>query len=134
MTNAHFVTQAIIAGLLPALIWLFFWNKEYSDHPEPKTLFLLCFIAGMMSVFIVLPFEQLVKEKFFDSQGLTVFWASLEELIKYFAAYVVIKNTNYLKRPIDYPIFFITVALGFAALENAWIIAKGDKDVAMKAN
>lgn len=113
---------AIIGGLIPALAWLFFWLHEDSEHPEPKGLLIITFLVGMATVIFVLPFEQLAKEKLFDENLLTVVWAFAEEIIKYLTVYFVVLKTNQVDEPIDYPIFMIVAALGFAALENALFI------------
>ena len=51
-------------------------------------------------------------------------WASSEEIIKYLAVAIVLYKTNHAEEPIDWPIYMITAALGFAALENALFLIK----------
>ena len=41
---------AIVGGILPALIWLFFWLMEDRCEPEPKRYIFLCFLGGMLAV------------------------------------------------------------------------------------
>ena len=109
---------AILGGMLPAIMWLFFWLREDKEHPEPKGLILITFILGMITVIFVLPFEQLAKTKILNEHVLTVVWAFTEEMIKYLACALVAFRTREITEPIDYPIFLIVAALGFAALEN----------------
>ena len=47
---------AFILGLIPALVWLWFWLKE-DIHPEPAKMITLSFIGGMVAVLFVLPFH-----------------------------------------------------------------------------
>lgn len=134
LTNQKLVI-ALVGGLLPALLWLFFWLNEDKEHPEPKGLILLTFLMGMASVVFVLPFEQLARAKVPDQQILTIIWAAAEELIKYIAVSWIALKSIQIDEPVDYPIYFITVALGFAALENGLFlihpVALGDSTVSL---
>lgn len=108
----------VLIGLLPALVWLWFWLKEDSDHPEPKGLLFFTFILGMLAVVFVLPVEKWVKGVVTDNNLMIIGWASAEEVMKYLAVALIALQTKFLEEPIDYPIYFITAALGFATLEN----------------
>jgi len=114
----HTLLTAIIGGMVPALLWLFFWLREYKDKPEPKGLIVITFLIGMASVIFILPLEQLARDHLNESVQLTILWAALEEFIKYAAATVIVMKTTQIREPVDFPIYFITAALGFAALEN----------------
>ncbi|MCI0619911.1 PrsW family intramembrane metalloprotease [Candidatus Wolfebacteria bacterium] len=112
------VIVAIVGGIIPPLLWLFFWLREDSLHPEPKKVIVLSFIFGMIGVAAVLPFEQLARD-FIPVTGLVLLaWAFIEEIMKYFAAYLGGLRTKADNEPIDPMIYLITTALGFAALEN----------------
>ena len=56
---------AFFGGLLPAALWLWFWLKEDSVHPEPRGLIVVTFIAGMLAVAFVLPLQQVIYHFFF---------------------------------------------------------------------
>jgi RsiW-degrading membrane proteinase PrsW (M82 family) len=118
MNDGTIVTIGILGGMLPAVLWLFFWLREDSEKPEPRGLLFFTFLIGMASVILIVPFEQIARDHFRDMPYLTVIWAALEEMIKYFVVLVVAMRSRFLDEPIDYPIYFITAALGFAALEN----------------
>ena len=109
---------AFFGGLVPSLLWMWFWLNEDKEHPEPKGLLALTFLLGMAMVIFVLPFEQLARAKIKNAQTLTIMWAAAEELIKYFAVALIALKTRYIDEPVDYAIYFISAALGFAALEN----------------
>lgn len=108
---------AIIGGLLPSLVWLYFLLKEDAKHPEPKPLIALAFVAGMFAVPLVLPIERAAHLYFVDTP-LFVAWAATEEVAKYAMAAAFILWRRAVDESPDYVIYMITVALGFAAAEN----------------
>ncbi len=118
MQSNNIILTAFVGGLVPALLWLFFWLREDKEHPEPRGLLFITFVAGMASVILVLPFEQLAQQKIGSSISLTILWAAAEEIIKLLIVVLIVFKTSQLDEPVDYPIYFITAALGFAALEN----------------
>lgn len=117
---------AVLGGILPAFIWLWFWHREDEQRPEPTRLIVAAFVAGALIIPIVLFLERLAAK--FIAPGTTllvVVWATIEEVMKYLAAYVVafrghcVDGTQCLDEPVDPLIYLITAALGFAAVENA---------------
>jgi len=121
--NNH-LALSLLAGILPTFVWLFFWLREDKERPEPKGLLLLTFFAGMLTVIFVLPFEELARTKIIDDLARTFSWATAEELIKYAAVAFIALKSRQIDEPIDFPIYFITAALGFAALENTLFLLK----------
>lgn len=109
---------ALLGGILPAVLWLFFWLREDRLHPEPKRLIFLSFVLGMAAVAVVLPFEQLSLRLLSGTGFVILSWALIEEVFKYVAAYLGGLRTKALDEPIDAPIYLVTAALGFAAFEN----------------
>jgi len=62
---------------------------------------------------------------YFSSKDLQlILWAGAEELIKFIAVMLVLFKSNNTDQPMDWPIYFMTVALGFAALENTLFLLK----------
>lgn len=108
---------ALFGGILPALLWLWFWLKEDKKKPEPRGLIMLAFITGMIAVPFVLPFEKFV-DTHFTGVTVIVLWSLIEEVFKYGFAYFTVLRRKAMDEPIDAVIYMITVALGFAALEN----------------
>lgn len=140
---------AITGGVLPALIWLYFWLKEDDQHPEPNKLILLTFFSGMLAVPFALvlqivanrliPAASSVETLFFTNTltailVLTV-WATAEEFVKYLAGYFGGISRKENDEPLDPIIYMITAALGFAALENTMFlihpIFQGDTTTAL---
>ena len=109
---------AFLGGLIPALFWLWFWLREDKDRPEPLGLIALAFIAGMMIVPLALPLQKFALELFQDFDLILV-WVTIEETLKYAIALLLILWHRDVDEPIDLIIYMITIALGFAALENA---------------
>jgi RsiW-degrading membrane proteinase PrsW (M82 family) len=115
---------AFLSGIIPSLLWLWFWLKEDEDHPEPKGLLTLVFVMGMLAVVAVLPIEKFIQNLVDSHSGRIVLWASAEEILKYLAVLIILYKTSNANEPIDWPIYMITAALGFAALENALFLVK----------
>lgn len=121
MSSFNTIFFSLIGGILPALLWLWFWLKEDRLHPEPRSRIMIVFLIGMASVFLVLPLEKFVFLATSSSISLfTIFiWASIEEITKYVVAHFSALRKKVVDEPIDAIIYMITIALGFSALENA---------------
>jgi len=126
---------AFIAGLLPAALWLYFWLKEDNAHPEPPRLILLTFMYGALSVPFALIFqllfglafslkgvESVVNASLLPAFGIIVVWAAIEEFVKYKAAWHGGLKKSITDEAVDVPIYMISAALGFAALENMFFL------------
>lgn len=114
---------AILGGVLPALFWLWFWLKEDRLHPEPRGLIVLAFLAGMLATATAYPLEKYLGDVLAVSNNLDSFRflfvvSVVEESLKYFAIYFVALRSRFFDEPIDAVVYFVTIALGFAALEN----------------
>jgi RsiW-degrading membrane proteinase PrsW (M82 family) len=122
---------AFIGGFLPALIWLWFWLREDKAHPEPNKLILKTFGLGMLMVPVAFVLQSAINYLLLGGNGeyviarggiatvlIIVVWAGIEELVKYLAARSGGLKNKANDEPIDVPIYLITAALGFAALEN----------------
>ncbi len=109
---------ALLGGVLPALLWLAFWLMEDRCEPEPKRYLVMTFLAGAASVFVALSLEKSVMP-YFTGPALLLAWATIEEILKFGAAYLVALRLRVFDEPLDAIIYMITVALGFSAFENA---------------
>ncbi len=118
------ILLALVMGVVPALFWLWFWLKEDKKRPEPKELLAVIFIMGMVAVIFVLPVQKFIRELAFSNEIEFILWASTEEIIKYLAVLLIVAKTIEVDEPIDWPIYLITAALGFAALENTLFLMK----------
>ncbi len=122
--NPVAVIFALIAGTIPSFIWLHYWMSEDDIKPEPLGLVALTFVAGMLAVVAVLPIQQFFLHQFSDNTTLIVVWAASEEVMKYLACALIAFRTSQISEPIDFPIYLMTAALGFAALENTFFLIK----------
>jgi RsiW-degrading membrane proteinase PrsW (M82 family) len=117
LAGIHFAI-AFVSGLIPALFWLWFWLREDKSKPEPLLLIAITFIAGMAVVPLALPLQKLAID-IYTGDNLVYAWVIIEEVLKYAVALAVVLWNRAVDEPIDYIIYMITIALGFAALENA---------------
>jgi RsiW-degrading membrane proteinase PrsW (M82 family) len=144
MNSTQFL-YGCVAGLVPPLLWLWFWLKENNLHPEPRVTLMKCFLYGMAGVFVALLFQWLSAPLFAaaDNFHRYIVWAAIEEIVKFGVVFFVacggfsifgafstgkkgeqktpannVNKKNKMDEPIDAMIYMITAALGFAALEN----------------
>lgn len=77
----------------------------------------------MGAVIMVLPLQKTIDSVFPGMTFLAIFlWIILEEVFKFFAAYLSGISSVSDNEPIDPVVYMITAALGFAALENTLFI------------
>lgn len=119
-----FALTFVFGGLLPSLLWLWFWLKEDEEHPEPAVLLAVVFMMGIATVIFVLPIQKLIEGVVGSYELKLTLWAATEEALKYLAVLAVLYRTHNADHPIDWPIYMITAALGFATLENTLFLLK----------
>jgi len=110
--------------VIPALFWLWFWYKEDQKKEEPHGVLPIIFLLGMLAVICVLPIQRIIQGFTENEIGRIIGWAGIEEIMKYLAVLVIVYRTNYVREPVEWPIYLITAALGFAALENTLYLIK----------
>ena len=110
---------AFLLGLVPAIVWLWFWLKE-DIHHEPSRMIALSFLGGMIAVIIALLIEENVYVYIKSKQNLAFFvWALIEELSKFILIYwIALRNKIITDEPIDDIIYLKIGAIGFTTLEN----------------
>jgi RsiW-degrading membrane proteinase PrsW (M82 family) len=113
---------AFLAGALPSFIWLWFWVREDSGHPEPRWLLLLTFLGGFIAVLGAIYGERYIASVVADSPLRYTLWAATEEIAKFMAVLVIALASDYNDEPIDAMVYCIVVALGFSALENTFFL------------
>ena len=123
-TDPKIIALALLAGIIPSLLWLWFWIREEGNKAEPRGLITIIFILGMLATVFVLPIQKFIQMNVTPPQWQLISWAAAEEIIKFIAVLLLIYNTNQVDEATDWPIYLITAALGFAALENALFLLK----------
>ena len=125
LSNPSTIPYAILVGVVPALLWLWFWlYQEDREDPEPIILIIAAFILGAVLVLIAMWMEKFSINFVKDNTMQIIVWAGIEELLKLIGVSLMIFGNNIIRRPIDYPMYFIATALGFAAFENVLYLIK----------
>jgi RsiW-degrading membrane proteinase PrsW (M82 family) len=114
-----------VLAAVPALIWLIFFLRE-DIHPEPKKLIAIAFMAGAVASIPVLGlqllFQNLVASPLHNFLILIIGLALIEEVFKFIATRWSISENPAFDEPVDAMIYMIAAALGFATIENLFII------------
>jgi RsiW-degrading membrane proteinase PrsW (M82 family) len=128
--SASIYIYALLGGVLPSLLWIWFWFHEENKHHEPKKIILMVFLAAMASTFLAVVVENgalKIGRSYIDDLSSASFvilliWAFVEELFKYLAARLIaFRKINFI-HPIDAFIYLTTASLGFSAMENAMLL------------
>lgn len=111
-------------GLLPSVTWLFFYLQEDRRHPEPIRLIFYAFLVGGIVTFFVLVLQVVLRQSL-TAVGIgarhpmeLILFSGIEEIMKFLAVYLFISRRRDFNEPMDAMIYMVTVALGFAAVEN----------------
>ncbi len=131
VTNYLNIILAFVIAAIPALIWLLFFIRE-DMHPEPKRMLALTFLMGILSsipvLFLELVFQKIAVTPLHSFLLFIIGIAIIEEIFKFLAAYLVNEKSRYFDEPVDAMIYMITAALGFATIENFFVV-KNSLDV-----
>jgi len=120
----------IFFSLAPSVIWLLFFLKK-DIHPESNRMILKIFFYGMvaalLTILVELGFAQQI-ERFQLSKSLSLIIyvflgiALVEEMMKYLVVKTQVLGHRECDEPVDVVLYMIIAALGFAALENLFIL------------
>jgi protease PrsW len=124
-----------VGAILPSLAWLFFFLKE-DVHPEPKKLIIYVFSLGALSTVPVLLVQfgfQEFLNIFLTNLPAVIILAFSEEIFKFLAAWLGVKGDSAFDEPMDAMIYMIAAALGFATIENLFIIGNVLDGVSLSA-
>ena len=113
------ILLATAGGVFPALAWLWFWLREDKAHPEPRRIIALAFLVGMITVGVVIPMQEFAAGFIAGQTLIFIVWSIIEEIMKFVMARATVLRSKQNDEPIDPVIYMVTVALGFAAAENA---------------
>lgn len=118
----------LLVSVLPGLLWLVYFYRQDRFNPEPKSLVLKVFLAGMAMVVPAGLLEMLWQNPLREARITGSILALLvmaflvigiiEEGVKMLLLYVTVYPSPELNEPVDGIVYGITVGLGFAVLEN----------------
>jgi len=114
-----------LLSLFPALVWFYFFNQE-DLHPEPKKRIAFTFLLGIFFSFFAFFLEnqfQIITHWSVVSVFAILVIATIEEIVKFFAAFLTNEKSKDFDEPIDAMIYMISAALGFATVENFFIVS-----------
>jgi len=112
---------AVVSGALaPSIAILSFIYLKDKYELEPIKLIIKMFILGLFLVFPAYVFEKMFQEAFANLGWYhTIFSiAIIEEFLKWFVLYFLIFKHVEFNEPYDGVVYSVTVAIGFATLEN----------------
>lgn len=113
----------LLLGLIPSFVWLSFFLQE-DIHPEPRKMIFVVFVIGVFAAigaYVAQVWANgylLTLGVFSWSLAYLSLFAAIEELVKFLAAYVVIRHSRHFDEPVDAMIYMMTAAMGLAAVEN----------------
>lgn len=142
--------QVILLGLLPSLVWLWFYLKR-DRHPEPRRLLVVVFLLGFLVTPLVGWLELCINNPLASAlninlastasvcqslrlnalfsltqdslAGWVIFFllvAAFEEIVKFLVARGAAFSNREFDEPVDAMVYLIVAALGFAASENVF--------------
>ena len=111
-------------GLAPSIIWLVFFELEEREKPKRFSDLAFAFIAGSLTTFVAL-LIQIYAAGQLGERGIDIhsvmgvsLFATIEEVIKFLGVLLLVLSRKSFDEPLDAMIYMISVALGFAAVEN----------------
>lgn len=130
--------EILIIAILPSIFWLWIYLREDRRDPEPRKMILKLFILGIFAGILSLIAEfilayflgggQVEDSIVFQNSGKNNFWGSfliyilaaplIEESLKYSVIKKFAFPAKSFNQVIDGVIYAVSVALGFAMLEN----------------
>ena len=116
--NTITILYAVLGGMVPTFLWLWFWLAEENDHRQPVGLIVFAYLGGILAVLVLLPTKPFIQSFNFTPQVFNIVGAGLEELAKFLVVALITFSGRALVEATDYTIFLVTGALGFSALEN----------------
>jgi len=117
-------------ALAPSLVWLAFYLRK-DAHPEPNGMIVRIFLLGMLSaipaIFIETFLEGFLSALPFSQIGFLLVYfvlgiALVEEFLKYLVVRFGVFSNSALDEPLDFMLYMIIAALGFAAFENVILL------------
>jgi RsiW-degrading membrane proteinase PrsW (M82 family) len=132
------LTFAALAGLLPALFWLWYIISRDRYEREPRRLIWRALAAGGLATIPAVLLESVVgADALLKGDALAIgvgaffLVGPIEELCKFLAVYKTVYREPDFNEPLDGVIYAATASLGFSAVENIFYILSFGADIAL---
>jgi len=124
-----YVSVYLLIGVVPCFLWLLFYALQ-DRHPEPKKEILAVFALGAfmtapavaIEIFLINTIDSFNLPAIISTLASNIIAvAFVEEFVKYAAVWLkeqAISQNRQLDEPVDFVIYMIASAMGFAAVEN----------------
>lgn len=109
---------ALLGGVVPTFLWIWFWWHEESDGDAKPFLLVLSYIGGILGVLMLMPLKPVFEGLDLNPDQIRITYATLEEIIKVVVVALIAFHHKTINDGSDYTIYLVTGALGFSALEN----------------
>lgn len=129
MVISQIIPLASFIGLILSSIWLVFFLLEDRVRPEPKLIITKTFVIGMVSALAAAGIEKLLSILYIANSigdySMTAIFSNAfaEEFVKFMVVWIFISIYKEFDEPIDYMIYMIVAALGFAMVENIFFLS-----------
>ncbi|OGG37982.1 hypothetical protein A2116_01040 [Candidatus Jorgensenbacteria bacterium GWA1_49_17] len=123
----------MVGAILPSLAWLVFFLKE-DVHPEPRRLIVYVLSLGALSTIPALLVQFGIQELLsvlLINLPAVVLLAFSEELFKFLAAWLGVRKNPSFDEPIDAMVYMVAAALGFAMIENLFVIGSAVEGISL---
>jgi len=107
-------------SIAPGIFWLWFFYKKDRLEPEPKSLVIRMFFFGMLALIPAILIQYPLRQYRFIQVIIAA--PVIEELLKFIVVRVFIFKNVEFDEPMDGIVYAVSVALGFASVENAYYI------------
>jgi RsiW-degrading membrane proteinase PrsW (M82 family) len=114
-----------VVSVIPGILWVWFFNRQDRQEPEPIPLLAWTFFLGMLSIIpaalLEMPFRTFLvspQSSLLRFINMVLFVGLVEEASKFVAFFVASYHSKHFNQPIDGIIYSVTAALGFASVEN----------------
>lgn len=123
----------MVGAILPSLAWLVFFLRE-DVHPEPKRLIVYVLSLGALSTIPALLAQFGIQELLsvlVVNLPAVVLLAFSEEIFKFLAAWFGVRKNPAFDEPMDGMIYMVAAALGFAMIENLFVIGSALEGISL---
>ena len=75
------ILLAIVGGIFPTFLWLWFWYNQV-ERPQSRGFLSLLYIVGMIGVFVIIPIDSMILQSGLKQKEYLLAFALVEETFK----------------------------------------------------